>query len=323
MKKILLFLFVFLFSFSLVSAEFPSNLREGLIAWWSFDNETASDTLLKDDVQNVYNGVRQNMDSTNWVAGKLGGALHFDGSDEWVNISNNNATLKPLQNMTFGCWAKLDTAGGGAWRVMAQQNMPTTNNAFAWGFENDPGNAFDWRVYSVDGSGSALTLDDYEFIVGKYNGTHTSIWLNGVQEDQNARSGNIDYAPGERTMSIGGWFSIITSSALEFWQGDLDECFYYDRDLSPTEILQIYNSDVGITYEPDVPSDTCTYSGSGNWIVDAADNCVITSGINLLGNDFTINGIGSFSTTADIINFGIGRIFGKVKVSCNGGCFRV
>ena len=52
--------------------------------------------------------------------------------------------------------------------------------------------------------------------------------------------------------------------------------------------------------------DSCTYS-SGNWIVNCADNCLITSNVNLNGNDFLITGVGRFVTQAIIS--GINRAF--------------
>ncbi len=74
--------------------------------------------------------------------------------------------------------------------------------------------------------------------------------------------------------------------------------------------------------------DTCTYSGSGNWEVDCSDNCVINSNVDLLGNDISIIGYGSFSTTADITNWNDLYIEGtsssnRCEVYCSGGgCFK-
>ena len=47
--------------------------------------------------------------------------------------------------------------------------------------------------------------------------------------------------------------------------------------------------------------DTCTYT-SGNWVVDCSDNCLITSEVDVGGNDIYITGTGTFRTTANIIN---------------------
>jgi hypothetical protein len=72
---------------------------------------------------------------------------------------------------------------------------------------------------------------------------------------------------------------------------------------------------------------TCTYS-SGNWDIDCSDNCVISSNVDLLGNNISIVGLGSFTTTANITNFTDLYIEGvslanRCEVYClNGGCFK-
>ena len=73
--------------------------------------------------------------------------------------------------------------------------------------------------------------------------------------------------------------------------------------------------------------DSCTYSDSGNWEVDCSDNCLIDSSVDLLGNNVSIIGSGSFVATADITNFTDLYIAGasassRCEVYCSeGGCF--
>ncbi|MBT4258265.1 hypothetical protein HOD88_03740 [archaeon] len=74
--------------------------------------------------------------------------------------------------------------------------------------------------------------------------------------------------------------------------------------------------------------DTCMYSGSGNWVVNCSDDCMIDSNVDLEGNNISITGYGSFSTTANITNFtelyiqGINSV-NRCEVYCSGGgCFK-
>lgn len=73
--------------------------------------------------------------------------------------------------------------------------------------------------------------------------------------------------------------------------------------------------------------DTCTYS-SGDWEVDCSDNCVITSPVDVGGNDILITGTGTFLTDSDITNYGLLHIEGTdtsniCRVTCkDGGCFK-
>jgi len=75
-------------------------------------------------------------------------------------------------------------------------------------------------------------------------------------------------------------------------------------------------------------TDTCTYSGSGNWEINCSDNCVIDSNVDLLGNNISIIGFGNFTTIANITNWNDLFIEGdssanRCEVYCaNGGCFK-
>lgn len=82
------------------------------------------------------------------------------------------------------------------------------------------------------------------------------------------------------------------------------------------------------THEITIVSEACTYSGSGNWVVECSDNCSISSNIDLLGNNISISGTGVFRTTANITNYGDLFIEGtdssnRCEVYClDGGCFK-
>lgn len=82
-----------------------------------------------------------------------------------------------------------------------------------------------------------------------------------------------------------------------------------------------------INYTITVMVDTCTYSESGNWEIDCSDNCSISSNVDLLGNNISIIGFGSFITTANITNFTDLYFAGvsssnRCEVYCSGGgCF--
>jgi len=74
-------------------------------------------------------------------------------------------------------------------------------------------------------------------------------------------------------------------------------------------------------------TDSCTYGGSGDWNVDFADNCLITSNVDVGGNDIKITGFGNFTTYANITGYKnlnrIGNSSGTSYVnSLRGGGFK-
>jgi len=137
---------------------------------------------------------------------------------------------------------------------------------------------------------------------------------------------------------IGGAGAIGASSA---WDGALDMFSIWDRTLTETEVINIYNVSrnpfLWSTKQWDSPegetgnnftfntavSDSCTYT-SGNWLVNFADNCIITS--NIVGDslaDIIFSGAGSFTINDAVIVSGFDYLFapdtGIIKTFGTGG----
>lgn len=107
---------------------------------------------------------------------------------------------------------------------------------------------------------------------------------------------------------------------LNEWMGALDEMFIFNKTLAPQEVLEIFevrrNPFTWSTRQWDspegqvqnnftfttTPTDSCTYT-SDNWDVACADNCSITSNVDVLDNNISITGIGKFEVFANISNF--------------------
>ncbi|KKL08289.1 hypothetical protein LCGC14_2577320, partial [marine sediment metagenome] len=78
------------------------------------------------------------------------------------------------------------------------------------------------------------------------------------------------------------------------------------------------------------PVDTCSPSSplSADHTFDCADDCTQSTELDAGGNDIFVLGTGSFTMTADIINFGPNSMIegtdtdNRCFVTCLGGCFR-
>ena len=83
----------------------------GLIAAYSF-NEGSGTTL----VDRTGNGRTGTLSGATWsTAGKFGGALSFDGVNDWVTVADANA-LDLTTGMTLEAWVFPTASGGGSWR---------------------------------------------------------------------------------------------------------------------------------------------------------------------------------------------------------------
>ncbi len=80
--------------------------------------------------------------------------------------------------------------------------------------------------------------------------------------------------------------------------------------------------DIGADEFITAAEDSCTYS-SGTWEVDCSDDCTISSGVDLGGEDIILTGSGTFKIQADIVDFGLAHVSQSCDIICHGGCFRV
>lgn len=95
------------------------------------------------------------------------------------------------------------------------------------------------------------------------------------------------------------------SELITFWvnaTGNIDNVYEFFAFANVTSDLTISNisSYWNVTIiEGEAPADTCTYA-SGNWNVNCADNCIITSNVDLGWNNITFINIGLFNIQANI-----------------------
>jgi len=136
------------------------------------------------------------------------------------------------------------------------------------------------------------------------------------------------YISGDKTFSVVNGDGSINCTMTNFTSGGTHSSYY---NTSTFIYPALYAKDSSYAYYNDAiietvtaAADTCTYS-SGDWDVDCSDNCAITGAVAGAGNDFTLSGTGTFSTTADI-KFDNYKIDGtdssnRCIVTCSGGCF--
>lgn len=115
--------------------------RDGLVGYWSMDEGTG--THVGDMSGNGNHGTMQNMDpATDWVAGKYGQALDFDGSDDYVQVSDDNS-LDGMNELSISFWAYFDSdlAGSyGTWfrTILSKGNHSSQDYGLYWGWDDDP-----------------------------------------------------------------------------------------------------------------------------------------------------------------------------------------
>jgi hypothetical protein len=180
-----------------------------------------------------------------WATGPVGGALDFDGMDDYVKTANNVFTNAQLASgATLSAWFNTDST---AHSYIADNEGYMTlgiNHIYAVNPNKLSG--------IVDGghhrffSSSDVTDNLWHHAAIVWDGTDTAIlYLDGVNESSGV-SGPPTPDSKDRPFTIGAHSTILTH-----FDGTIDEVRFYDRGLSSEEIEALYNTDLtGQEYGP-------------------------------------------------------------------------
>ncbi len=201
--------------------------------YWKIDDMSGQTAL--DNSPYGRSGTLLNMDDDDWVGGKVGGALSFDGVDDYVQIEGWKGILGAASR-TVCAWIKT-TATGSA-------------NIVYWG---DTGASNDWLLFAKGDMDGKLALTTNEgYVVGTSNvcdgewhhvaavlendGTpdaaEVRLYVDGVEDAITlSQSAGVDTPVGSDVL--------IGSNGVQYFEGLIDEVRIYDRALSGAEVAEL------------------------------------------------------------------------------------
>jgi hypothetical protein len=204
---------------------------EGLVAEWHFDEGSGS--VLKDSSGNGYDGV---IHGATWVEGKYGGALSFDGVNDYVDIPDWDWATN--MNYVVMAWVKttdIDYQSQG-WRVGApilgdsansvRGEIGLDNGKISYDYYNGIGHEVNGISTVADGS--------WHFLVWVNHDDDTiDLYVDSICETCSATNGPVDDETIFVVREIGRGYS-------DFFKGNIDEVRIYNRALSAEEIKSQY-----------------------------------------------------------------------------------
>lgn len=227
-----------------VTALYKSN---SLAGHWKLDETEGTDAT--DSSDNGNTGTVNGTDfDTSAETGRTGGALTFDGVDDWVSFSNDpNVNLETL---TISMWIKPDTITSSEYGLSLIENRAGTGNSSNYeiaidGAKNGTSNDGKIRLgYYSSGWRSIASSITPE--VGQWQHIAMSIdsasdtyafYLNGAQTDTGSTPVDLDNTHSSLTMALG---RNDDTADNDYYDGQMDDVRIYNRALSLEEIQDLY-----------------------------------------------------------------------------------
>jgi hypothetical protein len=212
-------------------------ILNGLVGWWKFDE--TSGTVAHDSSGNGHDGNLTN--GPTWTDGKIGGALSFDGVDDFVLIpATSNLDLQILSIFAW-VYSSNYIQDGFIFEKTTDGSTNTQYSLFLWN-----SNKIYWRTTQPSGElgvsdlQTATNLSSWSLISATYDGAYKKIYINSDMVASMSWSSLIETNP-NGISRIGVAYS-NSSGGLDYcFNGKLDDIRIYDRALSAEEVQVLYN----------------------------------------------------------------------------------
>jgi hypothetical protein len=218
----------------------PPDIEAGLVGHWRL-NET-SGAVAYDSSGNANHGTV--FGNPQWVAGKVGGGLDMDGTDDYVALPIGSL-IGSLTNSTFATWVNFSNDGGG-WQRMFDFGSDMTYNMFL-----TPRTGTDGPMrfaITISGGGAEeratapFTLPSgWHHMAVTINADDAAIrlFLDGVAVADNAAA---TLTPSDLGNTTQNWLGRSQYPADAYFDGALDDFRVYDRVLSDQEVRELFRS---------------------------------------------------------------------------------
>ena len=271
MKK-LIYLFISVLTVAMFchSGYTGSVVTDGLVSYWTFDRQDFADNKVK-DIWGKNDGTI--VGTPKVIAGQVKDALEFDGSDDYVNLTNLGDFGSQMGASTFEAWIK--TSFKRDWTTLFK--VIDRDCSMGWGLDINASNHFDQIIFKKDvisrymrhklgenGCKRATSGTPASIFDGKW---HHIVHVNDTYVD------NAGFEWREQLLYIDGelhppGLSNVTAldtfipfvepvylgagnnrgKAEGFFRGSIDEVRIYNRPLTHAEVRQ--NFEIGLSVEP-------------------------------------------------------------------------
>ena len=213
----------------------PSPTPIGLEAHYLFDE--GSGTVLKDATE-AHDGA---ISGAAWAAGKSGGALSFDGIDDYAEIPG---LLGQPQNITISAWANLsaeDTSGAELISLGDYVGVRLDAASGAKGFYYD---GTSWQSTNTGKFYAGTGWHHFVYVIDNTN-TLQKVYVDGVQAGSSTYTQPILYTGFGQNTFIGRHGNGLNT---DDFNGTIDDVCIYNRALDDQEVQDVYSNAYQMSY---------------------------------------------------------------------------
>ncbi|KKL70608.1 hypothetical protein LCGC14_2103190, partial [marine sediment metagenome] len=234
-------------------------MLSNLISQWKM-NDNAANTIVVDS-RGSNNGISNRNTSIISVSGKINEALDLDyASSDRIDCGLDSSLQTNL--FSISTWIKVEGASGTHQQILG--NNGTDFKGFGIAMLSNRTLNFvvgDGSTWGINiNPGSTLTYGTHYNIIMTFDGTNGILYVNNSSWGTDTLAGSITYDAAKKF-----WIGVKDGSSLYF-NGEIDDTRYYDKELSASERAQLYNSGNGTedNFDSLVLADTITLTDANN-----------------------------------------------------------
>lgn len=240
-------LFIVLLVVTLIFAyKASAAITDNILIVYNFSQDPSTGPLI--DTAGLRNATPSNMEVGDKVSSLVGDAWRFDGSNEFATLTSGISYNTGTTNYTSICLFKPDSTMSATLGYFVQLNNMMSH---LWSDSTD-----NYKGYM----GTAVTpsecndadADEWVMVttIGFNNNQSIHSWINNTAC---GTSGSwVTDASGTTSQNLIG-----KDSSARHFKGDIDECYFWSRDLTTQEIEDVYNnftSGIGYPFTPPAPT---------------------------------------------------------------------
>src|SRR3989338_2523425 len=216
----------------------------GQVAAYAFDE--GSGTTIEDSSGNNNTGTLTN--GPTWTTGKIGGALSFDGVNDYVDLGNP-LSLRPVNQITISAW--INPTDVSTSKTIVSKDITGAADYF-FRVQGPGGVRCNFEGLVLDLVGNYVLTNVWQHLACTYDGSIVSIYKDGILLSSSAASA-VTYSDSGANIKIG---RRDEGGGGLYFPGLIDDLRIYNRALTEAEIQTDMNTPAGGALPPDTTPPT-------------------------------------------------------------------